>query len=278
MVNKTTYSDSPEKSSEFFRMAVTLLSKYKIPVDPHNYQMGYEYAAGRNQAFIDDLNQLIESHRIPSEKQLDGLYKQYFVQDEACLEIMRKEIRHIISSILNELGYSDNQLSQYSTTLNQFADILDKHSSSENLYNETQKVIEETHSMEQSQKNMERQISSVMVEIDSLRKELDQVKEESKIDTLTGIANRKTFDAAIERAILTSREKNNPLSLMILDIDHFKKFNDTFGHLVGDKVLRYTASSLKRNIKGNDLVARFGGEEFVIILPTTSINGAVVPA
>lgn len=278
MTDKVTYPDNFNKSSEFFRLTISLLGKYKIPAHPHNYQLGYEYVSGRNQALMDDLSKLVTQPEIPSEEQLNRIYKHYFAQDESFFEAMRQEMRDIISNIMKEFAYSDKQLSGYSQTLNQFIDILDSQSSSDKMLHQTKKVIEETQVMEQSQKNMEKQIVSVVAEIDSLRKELEQVKEESKMDALTGISNRRAFDAELEHSILLSRENNKPFCLMLLDIDHFKAFNDNYGHLIGDKVLRYIAASLKRNIKGNDFVARFGGEEFVIILPGTAINGAMTVA
>ncbi|MCU7939456.1 MAG: GGDEF domain-containing protein [gamma proteobacterium symbiont of Bathyaustriella thionipta] len=278
MTDKTTYSDNFKQSSEFLRLAIALLAKHKIPDDPHNYQMGYEYVSGKNQILTDDLSQVLKQSNFPSEKQLNNLYSRYFVQDEAFFEIMREEIRCIITNVLKEFGHSGNQLSTYSLTLNQFVNILDSQTTPADMFKETQKVIEDTHSMEKSQQHMETQMVSVIAEIDSLRKKLEQVKEESKTDTLTGIANRRAFDTSLEHSILISRENNKPFSLLLVDIDHFKSFNDNHGHLIGDKVLRYIATSLKRNIKGNDCVARFGGEEFVIILPGTSINGAMTVA
>lgn len=278
MTDKTTYSDNFKQSSEFLRLVIALLAKHKIPTDPHNYQMGYECVSGRNQTLMDDFNQLLEQSSFPSQEQLNSLYMRHFVQDAAFFEVMRQEIGSIISNVLNEFGHSGNQLSNYSQTLNQFVNILDSQKSPASMLEATEKVIEETHSMEKSQQHMEKQIVNVIAEIDSLRKELEQVKEESKTDALTGIANRRAFDASLEHSILISREKTKPFCLLLVDIDHFKAFNDNHGHLVGDKVLRYIATSLKRNIKGNDFVARFGGEEFVIILPGTSINGAMTVA
>lgn len=278
MTETATYSDNLMQSSEYLRLTIALLSKHKIPTDPHNYQIGYDHVSGRNQSLTNDLSKLFQQSPIPSEKQLQNLYQNHFVQDEAFLEIMRLELRRIISSILKDLGYTDNQLSSYSQTLNQFVHILDTQTPSSDLLEKTKKVIDETHAMEKSQKNIEKQMSDVVTEIDNLRKELEQVKEEAKIDTLTGIANRKTFDTELEAIIFSSREDKTSFSLLMLDIDHFKVFNDNFGHLVGDKVLRYVAATFKRNIKGNDFVARFGGEEFVIILPDTNISGAMTVA
>jgi diguanylate cyclase len=93
-------------------------------------------------------------------------------------------------------------------------------------------------------------------------------------DGLTGIANRKAFDEKLRQEAMASMENGKPLSLLLLDIDHFKKFNDNHGHQVGDQVLRLMAETLELNIKGQDFAARYGGEEFAIILPQTTLDSA----
>ena len=104
------------------------------------------------------------------------------------------------------------------------------------------------------------------------------VRSESLTDPLTQLANRKFFDTTLEKAIAEARAKNEPLSLMMTDIDHFKNFNDSFGHLTGDQVLRLVAMSVKQNVKGQDTAARYGGEEFAIILPNTVLRSAITVA
>ena len=92
------------------------------------------------------------------------------------------------------------------------------------------------------------------------------------------MSNRKFFDAALEKAIADAKAKGEPLSLMMTDIDHFKAFNDNFGHLTGDQVLRLVAMSVKQNVKGQDIAARYGGEEFAIALPNTMLRSAITVA
>jgi diguanylate cyclase len=97
-------------------------------------------------------------------------------------------------------------------------------------------------------------------------------------DPLTGLANRGHFDAELADALVEAQRDDGALSLLIADIDHFKKFNDTYGHLLGDQVLRLVASVLTQNTKGQDLVARYGGEEFAVVLPGTNIHDATAVA
>jgi diguanylate cyclase len=96
----------------------------------------------------------------------------------------------------------------------------------------------------------------------------------SLTDPLTGLANRRHFDERIERAVAEAAERKEPFSLMMIDVDHFKTFNDSWGHLTGDQVLRLVATLLRQNVKGKDIVARYGGEEFVAILPNTVLRAA----
>tara|TARA_B100000674_G_scaffold316094_1_gene262993 strand:- start:6042 stop:7067 length:1026 start_codon:yes stop_codon:yes gene_type:complete len=111
-------------------------------------------------------------------------------------------------------------------------------------------------------------------EVLRVRTELELVRRDALTDTLTGIANRKNFDTSLRDAVTTTMESGAPLSLLMIDIDHFKDFNDNFGHRAGDGVLKAVARVLVSSTKGADTVARYGGEEFAIILPDTSAENA----
>ena len=114
---------------------------------------------------------------------------------------------------------------------------------------------------------LEQSLNASKQEINQLQNNLEAVRNESLTDPLTSLANRKYFDQALDKFIAQSVASGEPLSLLLTDIDHFKTFNDTFGHLTGDQVLRLVAMAVKQNVKGQDIAARYGGEEFAIILP-----------
>ena len=121
---------------------------------------------------------------------------------------------------------------------------------------------------------LEERLSASKEEINQLQENLEVVRNESLTDPLTSLANRKYFDEALVKAIATASGKGEPLSLLMTDIDHFKRFNDTYGHLTGDQVLRLVAMSVRQNVKGQDIAARYGGEEFVVVLPNTVLQSA----
>ena len=115
-------------------------------------------------------------------------------------------------------------------------------------------------------------------QIKRLQGTLEAVCAESSTDALTKVANRKHFDQALDHAIDDASQSKTPLSLLLCDVDHFKTFNDTFGHIVGDHVLRLIATAIKQSVRGQDMPARYGGEEFAVILPSTTGRQALAVA
>ncbi|MDG4811692.1 GGDEF domain-containing protein [Hydrogenovibrio sp. 3SP14C1] len=122
---------------------------------------------------------------------------------------------------------------------------------------------------------LQEQIHESSTEIIRLKKELDKATAIAKTDELTNIPNRRGFHEIIENMMAEANKNQSSFALLLLDIDFFKKVNDTYGHLVGDSILRYLAKSLHNETKGKDSIARIGGEEFVAILPNTSYDSAI---
>jgi len=132
--------------------------------------------------------------------------------------------------------------------------------------------------MTENTSQLEQRLDDSRQQISDLQDNLEAVRAESMTDSLTGVANRKLFDRTLSDAVEQARESGESLSLLMMDIDHFKRFNDTFGHQAGDGVLRLVAAAMKANVKGRDLVARYGGEEFSAVLPATALADALTVA
>jgi len=102
----------------------------------------------------------------------------------------------------------------------------------------------------------------------------ETLRSQSVRDPLTGLFNRRYMEETLEREIRRAERGARPLSVMMLDLDHFKQFNDTFGHSAGDSLLRELGTMLRANLRAGDIACRFGGEEFVLILPEAALNCA----
>jgi diguanylate cyclase len=148
----------------------------------------------------------------------------------------------------------------------------------EGLRGIVESLVQTAKEMESVNHALEERLSASKREINQLQENLEAARNESLTDPLTSLANRKYFDQALPAAMTDAIAENESLALLMTDIDHFKAFNDTYGHLTGDQVLRLVALSVKQNVKGQDIAARYGGEEFAVILPNTVLRSAVTVA
>ena len=136
------------------------------------------------------------------------------------------------------------------------------------------KVLEVVVKLVEANQQMQEKLASTE---EKLREQTDRMQTllaETRTDALTLLANRRAFDDEIVKRAAEFRRQGRSFSLTIVDVDHFKKFNDTYGHRAGDEVLRNVAKVLRRKMRETDMVARYGGEEFAIIHPGTSLADA----
>lgn len=134
------------------------------------------------------------------------------------------------------------------------------------------------HKVKKEISQTKKQLQKSMETVEDLQKQIEKLKEKSIVDELTRILNRRGIMEILTREFARSQRFKNPLSVLMIDIDDFKKINDTYGHLVGDKVLQTIAFVLKNNLRATDAVGRYGGEEFLVILPETNIEAAEIVA
>jgi diguanylate cyclase len=141
-----------------------------------------------------------------------------------------------------------------------------------------QLLIAESEKVQRDASQLRSNLELSKSQIDDLRSNLDEANEMGLRDPLTGVGNRRCFDHALKREVSQATEQRSPMCLVMGDIDHFKRVNDEFGHVVGDEVLKMFARLLLENVKGRDTVARYGGEEFAIVLPETRLDTAIALA
>ena len=274
------YLDSLEQSNEFLRLALGEMGKHGIPPDPLNYAVWYEYVSGRNANLKAAIDQQVKS----SAKTLDAemsrnLYDQYVADEKRLiLDTIRSEIKNILDRVLSDIAETDGTMSHSGSNLEGYLEEVRQALDAKTIQRIIDSVVSQVKLIGQSGSQLRENLETVSHEVEGLKKKLEKLSEEARTDTLTGMANRRAFEGAIVDEMDRSNRLGSELSLILADIDHFKRINDTHGHLVGDNVLRITARMIKGLIRGQDMVARFGGEEFVIMLPDTPLEGARVVA
>ena len=183
-----------------------------------------------------------------------------------------------IEQVMTTLAAAEGSASNYSANLARVSSRLGTARDREGVRVLVESLAAATKEMATTNVKLQDQMQAMWEEVAQLRRELETARTESLTDALTSLGNRKLFDAALEKSIAECHAGNEPLSLLLADIDHFKTINDTFGHVVGDRVLRFVGNTLKDTITGKDIAARYGGEEFAVIMPRTPLRAAVETA
>jgi diguanylate cyclase len=272
--------DEHERSMAFAEVALGQIRSLRQTAVPRNYEIWYVYAAGFNAPLNRIINETLERQGKLSESDLDQIYDTYLSHVKSTDRIDKvgsrvvHEIEDVMSLITDALGMS----ASYDDSLSGATQRLSAAQNRDQVKVVIEQLVASTKEMRDTNKALEDRLSLSRQEISNLQQNLEAIRVETLTDPLTTLGNRKYFDRAIAAAVQSAAACSEPLSLLMLDIDHFKSFNDNYGHLTGDQVLRLVAMSLKQTIKGQDITARYGGEEFAVVLPSTALRQALTVA
>jgi diguanylate cyclase len=272
--------DEHERTMAFAEVALGQIKSLRQTAVPRNYEIWYVYATGYNSPLNKVINETLARNGKLTEADLEQIYETYLSHIKTTDRIDKVgarvigEIDDVMKLITEALGMSasyDNNLCGASQKL-AIAENRDQ------LKTVVESLMASTREMRETTKALEDRLTLSKSEISNLQQSLEAIRAESLTDPLTGLGNRKYFDRSIEMAVQNALATGEPLSLLMFDIDHFKSFNDSYGHLTGDQVLRLVGMSLKQTIKGQDITARYGGEEFAVVLPNTALRQALTVA
>jgi diguanylate cyclase len=269
-----------ERTLAFAEIALGQIRALLQPASPRNYEIWYNYATGYNPALNRAINEILQQKGALGDADLEQIYDTHIntarIGDR--IDSVGSRVLDEIKQVLAMIDDAAGSATSYSESLADASATLAGANDGATLRVVIERLMLGAKEMELNNKKLEASLSTSKQEIEQLQQNLAAVRIESLTDPLTGLSNRKFFDAALAKAISEARDKGEPLSLMMADVDHFKLFNDKFGHQTGDQVLRLVAVSMKQTVKGRDIAARYGGEEFVIALPNTMLTSAIALA
>ncbi len=259
---------------------MSLMQEKGIPPTPKNFTIWYAYFAKANPDLTRLLDRMLESGEEFSAERSAQIFGQFFELDTEAEAIRQTGalIQASVTKVLEKIDQAGDHATHYGEQLEDFSGRLAGGLQAKDLRGLVDGILGETQKMRARSEGLAGELKRSSLEIVELRCNLEHVRREAHLDGLTGIANRRAFDAHLAEAMGAAHESGEPLSLLMVDIDHFKRFNDRFGHPLGDKVLQLVAGILKSSVKGRDTVARYGGEEFAIILPKTALCDAATLA
>lgn len=270
------YDATLEQNAEYLRQILPLMSKNKIATDPLNFAIFYEYIIGRNIHLNDELDELLEKQTVFTSELSIKLFKKHIC--DTSINSLEK-INHNLLQLINKTGVAiDTTGEKANAATIHFQNQSKKLENSQGLSDiktVLAEIIAETKDLAETSMALQAQLDESKKEMQLLRQELAQARETAKTDALTGLLNRRAFDQKLDEYIEIYKQNDFELCLLILDLDHFKQVNDTFGHQMGDNVLRYTANLMKQHIAEHHCAARYGGEEMAVIMPNTPLNKAM---
>jgi diguanylate cyclase len=272
-VSGATFDDIDfEYATTVAEKAMGAMAKQRVPPTPNNYHLWFKYSLGASSDLKRTIDILISNKRKFDKATNQDLFSSYIgaqANEAAVVHQVSQQLHGVMDSAKNYLtaAIADNrtQMEAMDEVADQSKAGVDAKLLIENLVSELAKATARAAKLEANFAEKSR-------ELDTIRDSLNKSEERARTDALTGLPNRRALEEFFRLAQIGAMEKDEPLSVLLIDIDHFKKFNDNFGHGVGDQVLRLVAKALRDLVRGNDLPARYGGEELIAVLPQTDLD------
>lgn len=260
--------------------ALKQIKRCEVPAFPRHYELWYTYSAGFDQKLNTAINEILRARGKVTLEETTYLYETYLspyrLGDK--LDEFGSSFSSQIETMLDSLGENIDVNSHYTTTLSELSNELGAARNAGAVKNVVHQLVKATAVVRASNKEMEDKLRESQAQVAELKDNLEAARFENLTDELTGLGNRRLFDQTIARKVQSSSGIGTTFCLIMLDIDHFKKFNDTWGHQTGDQVLRLVGLTLKNAISAPDIAARYGGEEFAVIMPDTTLDEAIMKA
>ena len=254
--------------------AMRSMEEQLVPLTPNNFHVWFNYWLGEPPVLKRAIDIVIGNKRKFDAAINRGLYVNYIgskASDEAVAYKVSQQLHSVLASAQHFLSTAIDDNRSHMAAISDVADQTDAGTDPKVLI---RGLIDELNKAATRAAKLEVSFQEKQRELDTIRDSLAESEERARTDTLTGLANRRALDEFLRKTQTAAMEKGEPFSALLIDVDHFKRFNDDFGHEVGDQVLKLLAKLLSERLREGDLPARYGGEELAVVLPGAALAAA----
>ena len=270
------YQESAAESAELLRLILPRIAKHGGAYVPTTYSLWYEYLSGVNPKLIAAVDQRLQDATPLTQGEIEKLYARHIDTREAgTLEAYQAGLGELMRRMGEIATTSGAGTAEFTKTLAQCEQELGAISDPAGVSRIIQSLVTSTNTVRQSTETLHKEVMATRDEMQQLRGQMGALQNLAQTDPLTRLRNRRGFEQAVAEYAQGRNADLAGCTVMIGDIDHFKRVNDNYGHLIGDQVIKAVAQVLQNNVKGRDIAARWGGEEFIVFLPETPAEGAM---
>lgn len=281
-MSKPSYDREHSAAEGALRIIRTLVLK----PEPLNYAVWFTYCAGESLDLKVELDIYLKNKKPITPEVNEALFAKYVapalaaMADQATrqkLDETNTKLAATLNAVMELVGSATRGADGFNKALGKFKSEIESVADPK-LLDAVMAMAQETQKVANLNHELQVKLHQASNDIDGLKGDLSAIRKEAYTDGLTGIANRKAFNKEIDGLTAALRSKSGYLCLLMTDIDKFKAFNDTHGHLIGDQVIKVVAKTLAHNVRESDFAARYGGEEFAVLFPNTKLKDAIAVA
>lgn len=266
-----------DTSAQWARLCLQRMAEHRVAPTPSNYCLWYHYVAGSLPSLKQEIDAALQSGGFTLEHSV-RLFEKYFGTERETkgLERIGTDLTEAIGNVIRQIGEAGQNSHAFGDRLRDFDGSLRDAAAGDGkqVQEIVGRLLQATQDMARQNQELQTRLEGSSAQVTQLRDHLQQVRNEAMTDGLTGVGNRRCFDLKLIEHSRLACDRHADLCVVLIDIDHFKRFNDTYGHRVGDQVLRVVGAQLKAAANAEDVPARYGGEEFALLLPNCSLSTA----
>lgn len=253
-------------SSNFSELTHDFLSSHLISPTPVNYAVTYLYISNENELLTAAIDKKLQKNIVITADFMADLFKRFVSFSEQVDSAVISPFEEALNKTLDQISLQVGNEDKVTSSLQKLNSVLAKNEHHKSLNHIVGYLFETINNTKAQHQALSKELSTTQQEINQLKNKLASSREEALVDSLTGLLNRRGCDDKLQA--LSFSETHSSLAI---DIDHFKKINDNFGHFIGDKVIQRVAKIIESHISEQDFAVRFGGEEFVVVMTEKSI-------